>query len=180
MCGIAGKLHWRPTLVNNPVTAMCERMAYRGPNDKGLINLENIALGHQRLSILDLSTKAKQPMVSADGRYYIVYNGEVYNFQEIRNELKRCGYVFKSTSDTEVVLYSYSEWGVECLKKFKGMFSLAIWDAKRKEMFLARDRFGQKPLYFHISNRKEITFASELTARRHLLLCKVIRQSLQF
>ena len=164
MCGIAGNLHWKPMQENNFVKEMCDRMIHRGPNDGLISNLDNISLGHRRLSIIDLSNNANQPMVSMDGRYHIVYNGEVYNFQIIREELKQCGYIFKSTSDTEVVLYSYAEWGVECLQKFNGMYAFAIWDSKINQLFIARDRFGKKPLYYHINDRKEFTFASELTA----------------
>ncbi len=164
MCGIAGKLNWEASPGGDTVFKMCEKMVHRGPDDSGIVTFENITLGHRRLSIIDLSENARQPMASRDGRYHIVYNGEVYNFQELRSLLKRQGYAFKSTSDTEVVLYAYAEWGVKCLQKFNGIFAFAIWDVERKELFLARDRFGKKPLYYHIDARKGLTFASELTA----------------
>ena len=164
MCGIAGKLNWEVSPGPDTVLKMCEKMVHRGPDDSGIVTFENITLGHRRLSIIDLSENARQPMASRDGRYHIVYNGEVYNFQELCAVLKRRGYAFKSTSDTEVVLYAYAEWGVKCLQKFNGMFAFAIWDVERKELFLARDRFGKKPLYYHINVRKGLTFASELTA----------------
>lgn len=164
MCGIAGKLNWETFSSAGTVLKMCEKMIHRGPDDSGIVTLENITLGHRRLSIIDLSDNAKQPMVSRDGRYHIVYNGEVYNFKDIRKELKSLNVSFKSNSDTEVVLYSYIQWGKECLNRFNGMFAFAIWDNHLKELFLARDRFGKKPLYYHINNRKELTFASELTA----------------
>lgn len=164
MCGIVGKLHWGPPSHVETILKMCDQLVHRGPDDSGIVDLDCITLGHRRLAIIDLSINAQQPMVSSDGRYYIVYNGEVYNFQELRSDLKQCGYVFKSSSDTEVVLNAYAEWGVECLQKFNGMFAFGIWDSKRKELFLARDRFGKKPLYYHVNDRKELTFASELKA----------------
>jgi len=164
MCGIAGKLDWKPKRKRGSVVDICNHIVHRGPDGEGVVDLQYITLGHQRLSILDLSEKAKQPMVSANGRYYITYNGEVYNFMELRELLIKCGYVFKTTSDTEVVLYAYAEWGAECLKRFNGMYSIAIWDKKYNELFLARDRFGKKPLYYYMNDRKELTFSSELTA----------------
>ena len=177
MCGIAGKLHWEQELYDDPVVEMCNRMIYRGPDHGGVAKLENITLGHRRLSVIDLSEGANQPMVSLDGRYYIVYNGEIYNFKELRGVLIKKGYMFETVSDTEVVLYAYAEWGVECLQKFNGMFAFAIWDRKRKELFLARDRFGKKPLYYFINDRKQLTFASELTA---LLADKSIPQRISY
>lgn len=167
MCGIAGKLNWESYSSADTVLKMCSKMIHRGPDDSGIVTLENITLGHRRLSIIDLSENARQPMMSRDGRYYIVYNGEVYNFKDIRKELESVSVFFKSNSDTEVVLYSYIQWGKECLNKFNGMFAFAIWDNHLKELFLARDRFGEKPLYYYIDSHNGIVFASELTA----LLC---------
>jgi len=164
MCGIAGKLHWQPILDNNPVYKMSERLIHRGPDEMGSLVLENISLGFRRLSILDLSKKANQPMSTNDNRFHIVFNGEIYNFKELRKDLQNKNYKFQSASDTEVVLNSYAEWGPKCLKYFNGMFALAVWDAKCKKLFLARDRFGKKPIYYHINNRKEFIFASELSA----------------
>ena len=164
MCGIAGEWKWDGSKPDEAlVREMCSRMIHRGPDDEGIVCLENIALGHRRLSIIDLSQRAHQPMASSDNRYHIVYNGEVYNFREIRDELKKAGVNFRSESDTEVVLYSYAEWGPACLNKFNGMFAFAIWDDKSKELFLARDRFGKKPLYYHL-DPGSIAFASELSA----------------
>lgn len=164
MCGIAGKLNWEKPVDQDVVARMCAKIAHRGPDDSGIISLENIVLGHKRLAIIDLSKKARQPMVSADGRYFIVYNGEVYNFKELKEELKQKGVTFKSTSDTEVVLYAYIHWGVRSVEKFNGMFAFAVWDNLKKELFLARDRFGKKPLYYYICHLKSVIFASELTA----------------
>ena len=164
MCGIAGKLHWGPLKEDTPVQKMCDRMIHRGPNSGSIVNLNNISLGHRRLSIIDLSSKANQPMASKDGRYHIVYNGEVYNFKIIRKELDKIGYNFNSSSDSEVVMYAFVEWGEKCLQMFNGMFAFAIWDSKINQLFLARDRFGKKPLYYHIDNNKSFSFASELSA----------------
>ena len=163
MCGIAGKINWNASPGVDAVKKMCDMMRHRGPDDHGIVALDNITLGHQRLSIIDLSEKARQPMVSGDERYFIVYNGEVYNFKELKKELEGVGVVFKSNSDTEAVLYSYIKWGARCLDRFNGMFAFAIWDNNLKELFLARDRFGKKPLYYYKDGGK-MAFSSELTA----------------
>jgi asparagine synthase (glutamine-hydrolysing) len=156
-------LSWTRDPAAGSVQKMSEHLRHRGPDDVGLVEMEHLALGHRRLSIIDLSPNAKQPMTSADGRFVLVYNGEVYNFIELRQELRRLGVNFRSSSDTEVVLYAYIFWGSQCLKRFNGMFALAIWDSREKELFLARDRFGKKPLYYY-HHRDGVTFASELTA----------------
>ncbi len=123
----------------------------------------DIGLGHQRLAIIDLTVKAAQPMRSADQKTIIVYNGEVYNFKELRTELEHIGRKFESQSDTEVVLQSYARWGVDCANRFNGMFALAIWDSPNQKMVLARDRYGIKPLYYHLDDRRLI-FGSEVKA----------------
>ncbi|MCX5712315.1 MAG: asparagine synthase (glutamine-hydrolyzing) [Candidatus Omnitrophica bacterium] len=166
MCGIAGRIDWNNPVKSDSVSRMCEKMKYRGPDDSGIVCLNNAALGHRRLSIIDLSHNASQPMACCNNRYFIVYNGEVYNFQALRNELENSGVIFKTFSDTEVILYAYINWGIKCLDKFNGMFALAVWDEQKKELFLARDRFGKKPLYYYRDPGKLI-FASELNA----LLC---------
>ncbi|MGB4853369.1 MAG: asparagine synthetase B, partial [Ignavibacteria bacterium] len=143
---------------------MTDRLIHRGPDNEGIVNLDSITLGHRRLSIIDLSSKANQPMKTPDGRYHIVYNGEVYNFQEIRNELKKLGVNFQTHSDTEVILNSFATYGTDCFRMFNGMFALAIWDKLKRELILARDRFGKKPLYYYIHKDKNVTFASELTS----------------
>lgn len=163
MCGFAGKIIWNNRVNAAVVANMCERLKHRGPDDSGIVSLDHITVGHRRLAILDLSEKARQPMATQDGRYIIVYNGEVYNFKEVRSELENLGEVFISNSDTEVVLKAYALWGPGCLSKFDGMFAIAIWDAYKKGLFLARDRFGKKPLYYY-KDHKSIVFASELTA----------------
>lgn len=163
MCGIAGKINWSISPGIDTVIKMCDRMRHRGPDCHGIVRLGNITLGHQRLSIIDLSENARQPMVSGDKRYYIVYNGEVYNFKELKKELEVLGFIFKTRSDTEVVLYSYIQWGALCLERFNGMFAFAVWDDNLKELFLARDRFGKKPLYYY-KDAVGMAFSSELTS----------------
>lgn len=164
MCGIAGKIHWESKSETETVLKMCDKMAHRGPDDSGIACLDSATLGHRRLSIIDLSPRASQPMFSLDKRYYITYNGEVYNFQDLRKNLEAEGFKFRTTSDTEVVLYAFIHWGDKCLDKFNGMFAFAIWDTMQRTLFLARDRFGKKPLYYYKSPSGSVTFASELTA----------------
>ncbi len=123
----------------------------------------DMMLGHKRLSIIDLSENGHQPMLSADGKYAITFNGEIYNYIELRNDLEKSGYRFTSKSDTEVLLYSYVHWGKDCLQKINGMFAFTIWDGNRKELFCARDRFGIKPFYYHF-NGSMFIFASEAKA----------------
>ncbi len=147
-------------------------LAHRGPDDSGIYINSNprtsnsklqIALGHTRLSIIDLSQNAHQPMSNEDGSVWITYNGEVYNFKRIRPELEKKGHVFKSNSDTEVILHSYEEWGEDFLPRLSGMFAFAVWDDKRKSLFIARDRIGKKPLFYYWDG-KIFAFASELQA----------------
>jgi asparagine synthase (glutamine-hydrolysing) len=138
-------------------------LTHRGPDDSGFFFDERvgIGLGHRRLSVIDLSEAGRQPMSSEDGKVQIIYNGEVYNFREIRETLERSGHRFKSTSDTEVILKAYLQWGIECLQRFVGMFSLAIWDSCKQELYLARDRLGIKPLFYYFKDGT-LLFASEL------------------
>ncbi|MFZ2410014.1 MAG: asparagine synthase (glutamine-hydrolyzing), partial [Candidatus Methanoperedens sp.] len=161
MCGIVGILSNKTPV--NPDTLICMRDAliHRGPDDCGLWINKNglVGLGHRRLSIIDLSGAGRQPMESYDRRFVITFNGEIYNFQEIREELKG-KYSFKSGTDTEVLLYSYAEWGKECLHKLRGIFAFAVWDEVEKKLFAARDRAGEKPFYYYYRN-DEFVFASE-------------------
>lgn len=160
MCGIfgcVGKIH------RDKAYECINKIAHRGPNALVLRELEGISLAHARLSIFDTSDIANQPMVDPSGRYWIVYNGEVYNFIELRQELEQLGYHFRTESDTEVVLYSYIEWGNHFQEKCNGMWALAIWDDIQKELFLSRDRFGIKPLYYYIQDNN-FYFASEMKA----------------
>ena len=142
---------------------MATIMAHRGPDDQGIYLEKNVGLSHRRLSIIDLSSAGHQPMANEDKNIVIVHNGEVYNYLEIRKELEKKSYRFKSNTDTEVILRSYEEWGKDCLLKFNGMFAFCIWDKRNKELFLARDRYGIKPLYYYFQNNKFI-FASEIKA----------------
>lgn len=157
MCGIVGFNFKNEKLVKEAA----ELLNHRGPDQEGFYIDEQVSLGHKRLSILDLSEKGKQPMSSADNNYVIVFNGEVYNFQEIRENLQNLGHTFTSQTDTEVVLHSYIEWGNDCVNRFNGDFAFCIYDKKKKIFYLARDRFGFKPIYYYLSNGKFI-FSSEL------------------
>lgn len=164
MCGIAGIFNLNGEPVSTALLRrMTDTMAHRGPDGEGFYTDSFIGLGHRRLAILDLSPLGHQPMVSEDGQYAICYNGEIYNFRELRAELEGYGYRFRSRSDTEVLLYAYVQWGPECLHRLNGMFSFALWDRTRQELFLARDRYGIKPLYYAFLDRTFL-FASEQKA----------------
>lgn len=143
------------------IRKMNQATQHRGPDGTGVFGDDNVSLGHNRLSIIDLSESASQPMFSGDGKLVIVFNGEIYNFQELKKELG--DYPFKTKSDTEVVLASYKKWGSDCVKKFNGIFAFAIWDKNKKELFLARDHVGVKPLYYYHKDGKFI-FSSEIKA----------------
>ena len=142
---------------------MTDVQAHRGPDDEGFFLHNSVGLGHRRLSILDLSPAGHQPMASADGRYVIVYNGEIYNYIELRSELQSHGAVFRSQSDTEVILEAYRRWGTDCVRRFNGMWAFALYDEQMQEIFLSRDRFGIKPLYY-LYDGQELLFASEIKA----------------
>ncbi|AAO90365.1 asparagine synthase (glutamine-hydrolyzing) [Coxiella burnetii] len=164
MCGIAGifNLNGKPVAFDQ-IKAMTDSIAHRGPDGEGQFTDKYIGLGHRRLAIIDLSPAGHQPMQTKDGRYLITYNGEVYNFKILRKELETLGYSFFSNTDTEVVLNAYVQWGEKCLEKFNGMFAFAVWDRKEKTLFLARDRYGIKPLYYYQTNDCFV-FASEIKA----------------
>ena len=164
MCGIAGYCN----LNGGPVSAgllkrMTDIIAHRGPDGEGHYTDGPVGLGHRRLAIIDLSQAGQQPMANETGDVVITYNGEIYNFQELRLELEALGYRFHSRTDTEVVVHAYEEWGEECVHRFNGMFAFGIWDAARQRLFLVRDRHGVKPLYWYCSNGLFI-FASEIKA----------------
>lgn len=161
MCGIAGVLNFDKSYVSEgTLRKMTEAVAHRGPDGEGFYIDGCIGLGHRRLAIIDLTDAGKQPMSTSDGRFNIVYNGEIYNFKELRAQLQELGYSFKSQSDSEVVLCSYAHWGQDCVKRFNGMFAFAVWDKSSRELFLARDRYGIKPLYYAFFGGNFI-FASE-------------------
>lgn len=162
MCGIAGRLNF---LSGAPVSSaviqrMCDLIAHRGPDGDGTLVQREIGLGHRRLAIIDLSPAGRQPMISTDERFWITFNGEIYNFQELVAQLSAAGRRFRTRTDTEVILAAYAEYGPDCLARLRGMFAFAIWDAHEKTLFIARDRLGKKPLHYFV-DRDGIVFASE-------------------
>lgn len=164
MCGLVGifNLHRAPV-----DAAVLERMtrsiAHRGPDGEGMLIDPGLGLGHRRLAIVDLSPAASQPMISADQRYALVYNGEIYNHLDLRRQLEEKGHAFRSRSDTEVILQGYAEWGAALLEKLNGIFAFAVWDRQERTLFLTRDRYGTKPLYTY-SDGSVFLFASEIRA----------------
>lgn len=164
MCGITGIFNFnQQPIVAHQLKAMTDSLSHRGPDGEGQYIDVSIGLGHRRLAIIDLSIAGRQPMQTRDGRFTISYNGEVYNFKEFRIQLEALGYQFHSQTDTEVILYAYAEWGYKCVDKLNGMFAFAIWDRKDNQLFLARDRYGIKPLYYYRTH-KSFVFASEIKA----------------
>ncbi|MBI2139346.1 asparagine synthase (glutamine-hydrolyzing) [Candidatus Woesearchaeota archaeon] len=165
MCGIAGiySLSGKEAPSARVITEMADSMAHRGPEDSGIYLGKGIAFGHRRLRILDLSEKGKQPMMDREKEIVITFNGEIYNFRDIRDELISLGYSFSSASDTEVILSAYRQWGIECIQRFNGMFAFGLYDGRKQKLFLVRDRLGKKPLYYSIVDGALI-FASEIKA----------------
>src|SRR5258706_30693 len=149
MCGIAGIFHrdGRPASIK-ALTAMTNIIAHRGPDGEGHYCEGPVGLGHRRLSIIDLTDAARQPMETRDGRFVLTYNGEIYNFKELKVELSARGHQFHSSGDSEVLLHAFAEWGVDALLRFNGMFAFAIWDTTERKLTVARDRFGVKPVYY--------------------------------
>ncbi|WP_188207870.1 asparagine synthase (glutamine-hydrolyzing) [Alkalibacillus aidingensis] len=166
MCGLTGWVHWNQMSEEHfPLLKdMTDTLYKRGTDDQGFFMNEHVAFGHQRLAVIDVEN-GKQPMTVAQGgrKYTIVYNGELYNTRELRKELKKGGYIFKTNCDTEVLLYSYVKWGYDCLDRLNGIFSFAIWDHEKEELFLARDRLGVKPL-FYAEVKGQFIFGSEIKA----------------
>ena len=164
MCGIAGIVSLDGAPASSAVIRKMTRLlAHRGPDGEGVYTDGPVALGHRRLAIIDLSPLARQPMMSSDERMVITYNGEVYNFPQLRVQLEAAGYSFRSSTDTEVVLAALCLWGVEAIERFNGMFALGVWDREHKRVILARDRYGIKPLYYW-HNGSLVLFASEIKA----------------
>lgn len=178
MCGICGVLNFDKEhhVTADIVERMSAVLAHRGPDDGGVFVHGNIGLGHRRLSIIDLSSAGRQPLFNEDGTIVIVFNGEIYNFKELRQKLIANGHSFRSESDTEVVIHLYEEYAEACLQKLVGMFAFAIWDSRHKKLFLARDRLGIKPLLFSIA-KDRILFASEIKA---LLECQDMTPELDY
>jgi asparagine synthase (glutamine-hydrolysing) len=171
MCGIVGSLSWSKKEDPAIVARMMGSIAHRGPDAEGIWKNEFIILGHQRLSILDTSSNANQPMISHSGRYTIVFNGEIYNFQQLQQSFLAQGITFKTHSDTEVILAAWEKWGIDALLHLEGMFAFALWDDQEKKLFLARDRFGEKPLFYFLPHTNHIVFGSELKALQQHPLC---------
>ena len=164
MCGINGIFHLNNKLVDkNQLVKMRDVLDHRGPDDSGIFLENNIGLGHRRLSIIDTSSAGHQPFYSENGRYIIVFNGEIYNYQSFYDELKSKGIILKSGSDTEVLLKLYELYGLEILPRLNGMFAFAIWDKEEKKLVLVRDRMGVKPLYYSLY-QNTLYFASEQKA----------------
>ena len=192
MCGIAGIIQTNPSAYNKEdLKKMTNALAHRGPDGEGLWQNDpgNVLLGHRRLSIIDLSDAGYQPMhfsptlpVNEKGgaaRYTIIHNGEIYNYIELREELKKKGYFFRSQTDTEVIVAAYDCWQDECVDYFDSMFSFAIWDEKEKELFAARDRFGEKPFFYYYDEEK-LLFASEMKALWAVGIEKIPNQKMLF
>ena len=164
MCGIIGATSTSLFEFKNKFESIVDLLHHRGPDDKGSVLLDDVVfLGHTRLSVIDLSIAGRQPMSNEDGSLWIVYNGEIYNFQELRDTLRKRGYKFRSQTDTEVILHLYADKKEECVKDLNGMFAFAIYDKKKQQIFIARDRMGIKPLYYSVYN-SHFVFASEIKA----------------
>ena len=162
MCGLSGILNLKKQAADPAIIhRMSDCMAHRGPDADGFYIKEEVALGHRRLSIIDLSAVANQPLFDVTGRYALIFNGEMYNYREVKNQLP--DYPYKTNGDSEVILAAYSKWGAECLDRFVGMFVFVIWDTHLHELFIARDRMGVKPLYYYI-DESHFLFASEIRA----------------
>ena len=167
MCGISG-FNWPDKEV---IGRMNEALRHRGPDGEGTYMDNHVSLGHRRLAIIDLSEKGKQPMSNEDESIWLVFNGEIYNFKELRTELEQKGHLFRSRTDSEVIIHAYEEWQFKCLDRFNGMFAFAIYDSRKRILFLARDRFGIKPLYYYADESKFI-FSSEIKG----ILCHSIKR----
>ena len=162
MCGITGIIDINSTPERGLIERMNRIMQHRGPDGEGYYLDGPVALGHRRLSIIDLSG-GKQPLSNEDGTVWVTFNGEIYNFQELRDDLTEKGHHFATRSDTEAIVHTYEEYGEECIKRFRGMFAFAVWDGRKGELFIGRDRLGKKPLYYW-TDRKRFIFASEIKA----------------
>src|SRR5215468_9721797 len=163
MCGLVGifDTHGRREVSRELLSRMNETLHHRGPDECGLHLEPGLGLGHRRLSIIDLST-GQQPLYNEDGSVVVVFNGEIYNFQELIPELTRLGHTFRTKSDTEVIVHAWEAWGAECVKRFRGMFAFALWDERQEILFLVRDRLGVKPLYYAELSDGFLIFGSEL------------------
>lgn len=164
MCGIAGLLNLKDEPVStDQLQQMCDLLQHRGPDDKGLWANGPVGLGHRRLSIIDLSSRARNPMPNEDESIWLIFNGEIYNYKDFRSDLMRRGHVFRSETDSEVIIHLYEEMGADCVAELNGMFAFALWDQRNRRLLLARDRFGVKPLYYTTVG-DTLAFASEIKA----------------
>src|SRR5215468_6475382 len=165
MCGLVGifDLRGERTIDRALVGRMNDRLLHRGPDGEGTHFAPGLGLGHRRLAIIDLSG-GRQPLFNEDGTVVVVFNGEIYNFAGLAEELARRGHSFRTHSDTEVIVHAWEEWGEACVERFRGMFAFALYDSARSTLFLARDRLGKKPLYYTILDDGMVLFASELKA----------------
>src|SRR3989338_5119741 len=161
MCGISGILSFHQPLSIDRIHRMVHVLKHRGPDLEKFWEDQKVQLGHSRLKVIDLSEEASQPMCNEDESLWLVFNGEIYNFQELRRDLIQKGHSFRSQGDSEVLLHLYEEEGEKCVEKLDGMFAFAIWDRKKQEFFLARDRSGKKPLYYYLDSNL-FAFSSEI------------------
>ena len=164
MCGIAGQLNYlrQEPVDQEAIRRMADSIVHRGPDDEGYFFSGSLGLGFRRLSIIDLSG-GHQPMSDADETVWVVFNGEIYNFKELRADLERRGHQFRTSSDTEVIVHGYKQWGTAVLERLNGMFGLAIWDVLRRRLVVARDAMGVKLVYYRNSGGR-VTFGSEIRA----------------
>jgi len=162
MCGIAGFIDRERSSdsAEQLIEGMCKAIRHRGPDDQGVWVGDGVALGMRRLAIIDLAG-GHQPIFNEEQNILIVFNGEIYNYRELRQQLQQCGHVFQTTSDTEAIVHAYEEYGDDCVKHLRGMFTFAIWDRKRRRLLAARDRFGKKPLNYYWDGQRLI-FGSEI------------------
>ena len=163
MCGITGifETRERKPISRDTLARMNETQHHRGPDEGSFLIEPGIGFGHRRLSVIAVAT-GQQPMFNEDGSVAVIFNGEIYNFQELIPELTALGHVFRSPSDTEVIVHAWEAWGEDCVKRFRGMFAFALWDRNRETLFLARDRLGVKPMYYAMLPDGKLIFGSEL------------------
>ncbi|MCC2670419.1 MAG: asnB, partial [Armatimonadetes bacterium] len=161
MCGISGILTADGGDLTGPLERSLDAQEHRGPDGSGIWTDRHCALGHRRLAIIDLTEAGRQPMSNEDGSVWITFNGEIYNFQALRDELESLGHQFHSRTDTEVIVHAYEQWGTDCVRRLRGMFAFAIWDQRNRRLFAARDRVGKKPFFYTVQGGRFL-FASEL------------------
>src|SRR5574341_2313603 len=163
MCGICGILNFDPNAPVDPAVlrGMADLLAHRGPDGDAFYREGPVGLGHRRLAIIDLTEAAAHPLPNEDKTVWVLLNGEIYNFQSLREDLLRKGHVFRSKGDTETIVHLYEEEGAACVRRLRGMFAFALWDGRRRELLLARDRLGKKPLYYWHRPGRAFAFASE-------------------